>query len=333
MTRLRSSLLALVAILLIAGSAWYILSRPDETIVPDYPQRLETVTVAQVGELFVYMPLYYAADRGYFSRHGLDVRFVTSGGDERSVAAVVAGAADLGVGDPTFAAIASERGQPVRVVASVLNGVPFWGVARDPSIPTITTPAGLRGHTIATFPSPSTAYTLQARMFREGGLQPSIREAAFGSLLPLLDRGAVDIALELEPNVSTEVAQGGHVVYSLAERYPDFTMTGVTVTSHTITARPEMVRAFVAALDEAERAAHANPTDAIAVARQRFPTVQPAIVDAAMRRMLASRAFPPGATVSDVGWRQAIGLRIDSGDLRSATSGDGVVDNRFIPPR
>jgi len=279
------------------------------------------------------MPLYYADERGFFSKHGLEVRFVTSGGDEKSVAAVIAGAADFGVGDPTFAAIARQQGQDVRVIGSVVNGVPFWGVAKNPSIPLIAEPEDLEGYTVGTFPRPSTAYTLQTQMFREAGLTPSIREAPFGSLLPLLESGAADIVLELEPNVSTAVDQGGHVVYSLAERYPNFAITGVTVRASTLRDRPDIARRFIAALDEAERVAHANPDDVVSFAKQRFPTVAPAIAEAAIRRMLSSGVFPATARVSETGWLQAIQLRVDMGDLESTAAGGGVVENRYIPQR
>lgn len=290
-----------------------------------------SVIVAQVGEFFIYLPLYYTVDRGFFDRQGLDVRLVNSGGDEKSVAAVISRSADFGVGDPTFAAIAKTNGQDVRVVASVVNGVPFWGVTEKPDIPPITSPNQLKGLTVATFPKPSTAYVLQEIMYRDGGLQPSIREAQFGSLLPLLKTGTVDIALELEPNVSTVVASGGRILYSMAERYPKFAITGVTVLGQTLTERPDLVKRFVAALNEAEKAAHAEPNDVVAFAKSRFRNVPPEIAEAAARRMLDSGVFPSRAAVSTEGWRQALQIRVQSGDLKSVAVGDGLIANQVDP--
>ena len=295
--------------------------------------RTDNVTVAQVGQFFIYMPLYYASERGYFLRNGLSVKIVNSGGDDKSVAAVLAGSADFGVGDPTFAAIAKEQGQDIRVVASVVNGVPFWGVTKKASIKPFTDAAMLRGLTVATFPKPSTAYTLQSQMFVDGGLKPSILEAQFGSLLPLLDTGVADIVLELEPNVSTAVANGGHVVYSMPQRYPDFAITGVTVSGGTLSKRPDVVRRFVASLDQAEQAAHANPADVIAFAKSRFPNVPPAVAEAAIKRMLDSGVFPAAARVSESGWTNAINLRVKAGDLKGVSAGKGVVDNDFVQTR
>lgn len=324
---MRTRSILAVAIAFVALVAAAIVFWPHEP----KPAGKERITVAQVGDFFLYLPLYYAKEAGYFDREGLDVRIVDSGGDDKSVAAVISGSADFGVGDPTFASIANEQGQQVRVIGAVVNGVPFWGVTKRPALERIDRPAQLQGLTVATFPKPSTAYVLQSAMFEKGGLKPRIREAQFGSLLPLLDTGAVDIVLELEPNVSTAVANGAHVVYSLAEQYPDFTITGVTVLQGTIDRRPETVRKFIRALDAAERAAHAEPEKLVAFARKRFPDVPPAVAEAAARRMLSADVIPQTAKVSATGWKAAIDLRIANGDIKDGAATSATIDNQFVP--
>lgn len=285
------------------------------------------VTVAQVGEFFIYMPLYIAQGKDLFRDEGLDVTIINTGGDEKSVAAVISGSADFGVGDPTFAAIAGLQGQDVKVVASVVNGVPFWGVTKNPRVPEITNPSQLRGFSVATFPSPSTAFTLQSQMFRAGGLEPNIRQAQFGTLLPLLDTRTVDIVLELEPNVSTAVAGGAHVAYSMAQTYGDFAITGVTVAQKTITTRRGTVERFVRALDRAEKFAHANPDDAIAIAKVRFPSIPAAITEQAMRRMLEGHTYPTSAVISNSAWRKAVKLRVDAAELPDIEKAIPFLDN------
>lgn len=294
-------------------------------------EELQRVTVAQVGQFFLYMPLYFAIERGYFRENGLDVQIINSGGDEKSVAAVITGDADFGVGDPTFAAIARASGQDVNVIASVVNGVPFWGVTKSREIPSQLSPRQLQNIVVATFPRPSTAYVLQQAMFEEGGHTPTIREAQFGSLLPLLDTGAVDVVLELEPNVSLALKNGARVVYSMAERHPDFAITGVTTASITIAQRPDVVSAFVSALDAAMRDAHAKPESVVRFAKEHFPDIDPMVAEAAVLRMLQSGVFPSSARVSESGWSAAIGLRIVSGDLASDDMAVHTLDNSFLP--
>lgn len=285
------------------------------------------VTVAQVGEFFVYMPLYIAESKGFFRGEALEVTIINTGGDEKSVAAVISGNADFGVGDPTFAAIAGIQGQDVKVIASVLNGVPFWGVTKNPKVPEITSPSQLNGFSVATFPAPSTAYTLQSQMFRNGGLQPNIKQAQFGALLPLLDTGAVDIVLELEPNVSTAVAEGARVVYALANTFGDFAMTGVTVSQKTLTEKRGTVERFVRALNRAEAFAHEHPEEAITIAQAKFSMIDPKIAADALRRMLASGTYPKNAIISPEAWQKAIQLRVDAKEIPSVEAAQPFLDS------
>lgn len=289
----------------------------------------QKVKVAQVGEFFLYMPLYYAAEKGFFGKHGLELEIVNSGGDEKSVAAVISGDVTFGVGDPTFSPIAGQRGVKTRIIAAVLNRMPFWGVTFKAAIPVIDDPKQLNGYSVATFPSPSTAYTVQSEMFKEAGLEPNIRQVQFGALLPALKSGAADIALEIEPNVSIASNEGARVLYSFAKRYGDFSVTGVSVLQATIEKKPELVRAFVKALNEAEIFAHANPADVEEFAVKRFPSLDPAVARAAIRRMLQENAFPPTAKISEAAWRKAIELRVQSKEIQSLQEAMAYLDMTF----
>lgn len=137
-----------------------------------------------------------------------------------------------------------EQGIDGCVIGSIVNSVPFWALTKNPNVPQITNAAMLAPYSVATFSAPSTAYTVQTEMFKEANLPTNIRQGAFGTLLPMLDTGNADIALELEPNVSIAVANGAKVVYSFADKYPDFTFTGITTSKKTIDEKPEIVPAF-----------------------------------------------------------------------------------------
>ena len=290
-------------------------------------QELEEVKVAQFADVFLYMPLYLADGKGFFKEQGLSVKLISTGGDDKTFAAVISGDAHFGIADPTFVAIARSKGQPGKVIASVVNGVPFWGVTKNPDIPEIKDPKQLEGFTVATFPSPSTAFTLQKQMFETAGLKPQIRQAAFGALLPLLEAGAVDIALELEPNVSTAVKQGARVVYSMAEMYGDFAITGVTTSEALITENPDLAQKFVNAIQQAESYAHANPDATATFALKRFPNLDPVIVAQALKRIIDSKTLPKHTLISETAWEKACQLRVDAGDLPAVDA--AAVDNTF----
>ena len=170
------------------------------------------IVIAQFGDVFLYAPIYIAKDAGFFSKRNLDVSFVSTGGDEKTWAAVVSGSANAGVADPTFVAISANQGLPGVVIASIIAKAPFWGITFQKELVPITDPSKLKNLSVAAFPSPSTAFTLQKKMFQLGGLEPNIRQGAYGTLLTMLKANQANVALEIEPNVSQSLLAGSKVL-------------------------------------------------------------------------------------------------------------------------
>lgn len=314
----------LLLALAVVGIYYYI----SKTNVNNDDKELITVNVAQFGEFFLYMPLYLADEGGFFEEQGLKINITNTGGDDKTFAAVIGGSADFGIADPTFVAIANEKGQKGKVIASIVNGVPFWGVTNK-DIPVITEGEQLEGLTVATLPSPSTAYTLQYDMFEDAELKPSIRQASFGALLSLVQSDDADIALELEPNVSQAVQNGYKVVYSMADMYGDFAITGVTVTQKLIDENPELVQKFVTALQNAEKFAHNNPDSVLNLANKIFADLDDKIVEDALNRILKSKTFPDNVLITDEAWLKAISVREEVGDITDIEKAKSVLDMSF----
>jgi NitT/TauT family transport system substrate-binding protein len=299
------------------------------TLTPSVSAR-ERIVIAQVADFFLYAPIYIATDAGLFNDAGLDVTLISTGGDEKSWAAVISGSAQYGVGDPTFVAISAQRGQPGRAIASVVNGVPFWGITLRKDIPIISKPAQLAPYTVATFPAPSTAYILQSDMFKRGGLPPKIRQGAFGALLPMLKAGQADIALELEPNVSTAVEmQGATIVYSMAETYGDFAITGLTASPDYLASHEAQAAKVVCALRKALEFIRMRPKDSLAILEKRFPEINSSVAERALHRVVDEKIIPTSAAISENAWQKAIALRVEAGDLADAKPFGEYVDNKY----
>ena len=327
MTRKPLIILAGIATILLITVA--LLYRKPQSAGHETISARQHVTIAQAGDFYLYAPLYVAADKGFFANNGLDVSIVSTGGDEKTWAAVISKNAQFGVADPTFIAIASQRGQPGKIISTIVNGVPFWGITKNATIPVIHKPSELGGYTIATFPSPSTAYTLQRRMFELGGLSPRIREGAFGSLLALVESGQADVALELEPNVSQAVENGYRIVYSLSDLYGDFTITGLTTTPDYIKNNRQEVTATVKAIRESLTFLHERPDESADLLAKRFPEVRRQVAIAALHRVLAAGIIPRRTDVVEDAWRKALQLRIDAGDVKQSGNAMDYVDNSF----
>lgn len=331
----KTILIIALAIIIIAGGYW-IFARglknnkdAPNNREPVVNKNMQKITIAEFGEVFLYAPLYIAQEKGFFKDEGLEVNIVPTGGDEKTFAALLTKDAQFGVADPTFVAVSGEKGQPGKVVASILSGVPFWGVTKNKNISEINQAADLKTYSVATLPAPSTAYTLQRNMFQSAGLKPNIKEVAYGALLPALDSGQVDIALELEPNVSIAVKNGDKIVYSLAKYYPDFALTGLTALPDYIQKNPETVQRTVNAFQKALDYIQENPSDSANLLIKRFPEVQKDVAEKAINNMISARVFPKNTEVSKAGWDTAIKLRKDAGDIKGDASYDSYVVTNF----
>jgi len=299
---------------------------------PDGAKTVKDITICQYGDLLIYLPLYIAADQGYFEQQGLRVKFINGGGDDKTFAAVASGAAQFGVSDPTFTAIAREKGQPAVVVGTVVAGATYWGVTWKDDIKPTRTADGLKNLRIATYEAPSTNYALMAKTLKENA--PAVGDArivqgAYGSLLAMLKANQADVAMELEPVASTAVKEGAHIVFSYPEMYGPFLLTGIYSLESYRNENPEVTQGVVNALELAMRYAHSNKEGAIQVAKRKFPEIDPGVIANAVNRMISEKTLPQHVSMDQAGWENTVKVRVGLGDLKDPRAADATLDHSF----
>jgi len=297
------------------------------------PAKLTPITIAQFGHVFLYMPLYVAVQGGFFKEQGLDVKLVSTGGDEKTFTAVSTGNAQFGVSDPTFAAIARERGHGGKVVAGIVKGTPFWVITFKNEIKPITNPAGFAGFKVATYTAPSTSYAVMKNILQNGGKpvkDAKIVQGAFGTLLPMIKANHADMALEIEPMVSIANHQGAHIVYSPATMPGDFAFTGLTVSDDFFAKHPEQIQAAVNALANAMKYIRKDAKGTLQIARKEFPEVPEGVIKEALDRLVASGTSPASPMLTKNAWDNAIALRKELGDIKTGGSYEQNVDMKFV---
>ncbi len=294
----------------------------------------ERLVIAHWGKerILLYLPLYVAMEEGLFAKRGLDVHLKYSGNDDQVFASVMSGDADLGIGDPVFAAIARQRGFPGKVVAGVVVKLGLSGYTDRTDIPEILKVEQLAGLRIATFPAPSTTYTLLKDII--GKHQPTLSETkivqmAIGAQAAALGAKSVDIATDLEPAVSIAESQGNRVVFSLDKFTPSLAITGLTTTEDVISKKEVSIGKAVSALDEALRLLNESPEIGIRVTQKIFPQLSKQVAVNAVTRLLKLSAFPKSAKISDENWQRTLQLRIASGDLKQLEKIEGTLESRF----
>jgi len=296
------------------------------------PTKLIPVTVNQAFQHLLYIGLYVAKDEGFFEKQGLDVKIQTGGGDAQAFSALTSGSAQFAQGDPSFVAIANEKGWDGRVVAMAVDRVAIWGVTFDKNIKPFTDPAGFKGLTVATYPEPNTSYVVQKQLDLKAGLtigtDTKIVQVPFGTELATLKNGQADIAQTIEPNVSQVELQGGTVAFSYADAYGPLAFTGVQTSDEEIQQHPEVVQKFLNAYEQALQYIQNNFEGTVTIAKKELPTMDEQVIRTALHRLIDSGSIPAHAKVDPVSWQKLLQIQVDVGNLKQLPTKD-LIDNNF----
>lgn len=322
-----TKILIALFVLLAIGSGWYnynyFFVKPASDI--------KKITINQAAKTLLYLPLYVAIDKEYFG-DSLQVTVNTGGGDSQAFSALLSGNAQFAQGDPAFVAISHEKGVKARVIASVLNRASFWGVSLNPKDEVISNPQGFINKTVVTYPCPNTACLIQKELIKRANLKldknTKMIAATFGAEFGPVQTGAANMAVSIEPAVSQAVQNGGKVVFSYADLWGPFLLTGLMSTENYIRDNQKVVQTVVEAYEKSLRYIHSNPEGAIEVGKRQFPEVPTEVIRMAVLRMIKEGVFPAHAFVETDAWHNVLQLRVDMKDLQAMPAED-LRDNSF----
>jgi NitT/TauT family transport system substrate-binding protein len=289
----------------------------------------ENVTVFQALQTLIYTPLYVAIDRGFFTKHGLNVTKVTAGSSANAVAAVISGSATFSVQDPMTAGIAHTKGAPLKDICSVVAGVPAWIVARkDAPIHAV---SDLNGKTIVAATPPATQTYLLRDLLAKEHLNANLNYVAVGTEPAPLLAGKGDAASVLSPMVEQVIAQGGQIVYSFTRTVDNgWAFSAVTTRDETIAQKPEVVQAFVDAMADAMNYVKTNETGTEDVAVAEFPQLAPDLVRAAVRRLSREHVFATSPMITKAMFDNALGLQERVGNIKpGALRYEEIIETKF----
>jgi NitT/TauT family transport system substrate-binding protein len=298
------------------------------------PATVKNVTVAQYAHLLIYYPIYLAKQKGFFEQNKLNVTFSGTGGDDKTFAAVSAHSAMFGVADPTFVAIAKEKGLKAKIVGTLIDGAPMWIVSKEKI--DMNSPAALQNKRIMTYSSPSTSYTLLSEIIST--LKPktdgaSIVQGAFGTEFAMVDNKSADGFFSIEPVVSTAVDQGYHVVYSAMSQFGPMSFSGISVLDETLAKDPETVKAFLKATQQALDFLRSNFDEAVELAAKEFPETKKEIIKAGLKRMVDEKVMPATLETKEASLNNAIAIRQKVGDLKATPQFSEIATNDFLPKK
>jgi NitT/TauT family transport system substrate-binding protein len=277
-----ATLLAIAAALLVAacGGSGDTESGDDESASEGETTTL-TVGVIPIADV---APLYVGIDQGFFADEGLEIDPQLASGGAVIVPSVVSGDFQIGFSNTTSLLIAASEGLPLQIVAQgVLGGAEAKeGVAWDgvlvPKDSSIKELSDLEGKTVAVNTLNNVGpLTINTALDKAGVDYESVKytEVEFPDMVGALGQGRVDAAWVVEPFLSQGVAEGDvPLLYPYEETAKNLTVATWFTTSDYADENPDVVDAFVRAINKSNEYAAQNP-DAVRKALPEYTEIPP----------------------------------------------------------
>jgi NitT/TauT family transport system substrate-binding protein len=232
---------------------------------PGQPDKVTTGVIAIVDVA----PIYLGKQKGFFSKHNIDLTLQTSQGGAAVVTSVVSGQAQFGFSNVTSLILAKSRNLPLKMVS---NGVASTGVAGKDfgavvvkNDSPIKRAADLAGKTVSVNSLKNIGdTTVRASVRHDGGDAKAVKfvELAFPDAPPALQAGRVDAVFVVEPFLTTALAQGARVVaWNYVDPAPDLTVASYFTSTQVMSQNPDLVKRFQTAMNESLQYASDHPDE------------------------------------------------------------------------
>jgi NitT/TauT family transport system substrate-binding protein len=289
------------------------------------------VTLSQAFQSMLYLPLYVAIDEGFFAQQGLDLTKETAGAPTVALSAVISGSAQFSIHGPEWTAIAASKGAPVDIIANVVNGAAVW-IATTPDFK-FDSIKDIKGRKVVTGLMPTTSTSLFMKLLKENDLDAKtdveMIQVPIGSEPgPFIGRQA-DVAVMYEPGLDQAVAKGMKVVFGFPKTYGAYAFSAVTARNDV---DPDTAQRVVNGMEMAMRFMASNETKTVEVAKKEFPNLDPAVVEAAVKRMLADGVYPKSVDITADALKVSMDTQIALGNLANQPDYKSFVVKKFIEP-
>jgi NitT/TauT family transport system substrate-binding protein len=244
---------------------------------------------------------------------------------------VISGSAQFSIHGPEWTAIAASKGAPVSIIANVVNGAAVWiATAPDFKFDSI---KDVKGQKVITGLMPTTSTSLFIKLLKENGMDAKtdvdMIQVAIGSEPgPFVGKQA-NVAVMYEPGLDQAVAKGMKVVLGFPKSYGPYAFSTVTARNDV---DPDAAQRVVNGMEMAMRFMTKNEAKTVEIAKKEFPTLDPVVVEAAVKRMLADSVYPPSVDITADALKVSMDTQIALGNLAAQPDYKTFVVKKFIEP-
>jgi NitT/TauT family transport system substrate-binding protein len=242
---------------------------------------------------------------------------------------VISGSAQFSIHGPEWTAIAASKGAPVGIIANVVNGAAVWiATAPDFKFDGI---KDIKGQKVITGLMPTTSTSLFMKLLKENGIvartDVEMIQVAIGTEPGPFVAKQADIAVMYEPGLDQAVAKGMKVVFGFPKSYGAYAFSAVTARNDV---DPDIAQRVVNGMEMAMRFMAKNEAKTVEIAKKEFPTLDPVVVEAAVKRMLADGVYPPSVDITPEALKVSMDTQIALGNLPSQPDYRSFVARKFI---
>jgi len=281
--------------------------------------------------------LFVAQELGYFEESGLQVQLIQPG-EVFAEQAVVGGAADFGVSFQEQVTLARADGAPLVSIAAILQHNSSGFAARGEL--DVASPAGWEGRRYGSFGSPFERATLRVLMECDQADfdQLEIVDIGFADPLVLLDADQIDLAWIFRGWQGIQAEQEGIeldlvMMEDWLDCIPDYYTPVLIANQTTLSERPAVVRAFLAAVSRGYDFAIQDPEEAALILLRAAPELDPALVRASQAWLsprYQAEALRWGEQRLEV-WQEYSSWMVEHGILATAIDASAAFSNDYLP--
>ncbi|MBR4745732.1 MAG: ABC transporter substrate-binding protein [Clostridia bacterium] len=291
------------------------------------------IRVNEVTHSIFYAPLYVAINKGYFKEEGLTIELTNGGGSDKSMTALVSGAADVILAGPetsVYVAAQGKKDQPM-IFGQLTRCDGSFIIGRE-NIENFTLNDLSGKEIIGGRPGGMPAMTLE-HVVRQAGVQNVTFNTTidFNNTTAAFLGGTADFVTAFEPLASDIVAQGkGYILASVGEIAGSVPYTAFMTTSSYLSKNSDKLESFLRAIQKAYDFMTSSTTtvdDVVEALYPSFNTSSKASIKAAVISYTRINAWNQTPVMTEQSFNNLIEILTESGTLTTTVEFNKIVDN------
>lgn len=297
---------------------------------------LTKVTLNEVAHSIFYAPMYVAIEEGYFEEEGIALELVTGFGADKTMTAVLTGEADIGFmgSESSIYTYAQGTENPVINFAQLTQRAGNFVVSREP-IEGFTWDM-LQGQEVLGGRAGGMPQMVFEYVLKKHGMDPKTdldidQSIDFGSTAAAFSGGKGAFTIEFEPHAtSLEMQKEGYIVASLGEESGYVPYTAFSATKQYIEENPEVVQAFVNALQKGLDYVNSHTPEEIAkIIAPQFKETDAETITTIVTRYYEQDTWPENLVFQKTSFELLEHILMEAGELEEMLPYEALVDTSF----